>query len=258
LIVNYSQVGFLFTMEPLQPKFGKMNPLTGFKRVFLSKHSFMEMLKGLFKVAIVGFVAYAATNDVMADSLSLADSDASAIMKFMAAVSLKVGLKVGLAFFVLAAGDYIFQRFEFEKSLRMTKQEVKEEAKQSEGDPQIKGRIRTIQRQIAYRRMMQDVPKADVVVTNPTHYAVAIKYEMGKMGAPKVVAKGLDLIAQRIKEIAKEHNVPIVEDRPLAQMLYKTVDVGEEVPEKLFQAVAQVLAYVFRLRESRRSTFSMN
>jgi flagellar biosynthetic protein FlhB len=258
VIANVAQVGFLFTTEPLQPKFSKLNPLSGIKRVMMSRHSFVEMVKGVFKVAIVAVVAYVAMNDVVADSLALADGDALAILEFMAKASVTIGLKVGLAFFVLAAGDYAFQRFEYEKSLRMTKEEVKEEAKQSEGDPLIKGRIRSIQRQIAYRRMMQDVPKADVVVTNPTHYAVAIKYEMRKMGAPKVVAKGVDLIAQRIKEIAAEHSVPIVEDKPLAQMLYRTVEIGDQIPEKLFQAVAQVLAYVYRLRDSRRNSYSVN
>lgn len=258
LITNFAQVGFHFTWHPLQPKFSKMNPLSGLKRVMMSKHSVVELLKGFFKVLIVGWVAYSALNDVLSRLMTLADSDVVTIVQFMANVSVVVGLKIGLAYFVLAAADYAFQRFEFEKSLRMTKQEVKDESKESEGDPQIKGRIRTVQRQIAYRRMMQDVPKADVVVTNPTHFAVAIKYESGKMNAPKVVAKGVDLIAQRIKDVAREHNVPIVEDKPLAQMLYKTVDIGEEIPEKLFQTVAQVLAYVYRLRESRRSTFSMN
>jgi flagellar biosynthetic protein FlhB len=142
----------------------------------------------------------------------------------------------------------MYQRFEYERELKMTKQEVKEELKSQEGDPLIKSRIRSVQRQIAYKRMMQDVPKADVVITNPTHLAVAIKYESTSMSAPTVVAKGADIIAQRIKEIAEEHGVPMIEDKPLAQALYKTVDVGEQVPEKLFQAVAQVLAYIYRLK----------
>jgi flagellar biosynthetic protein FlhB len=258
IATNIAQVGFLFTLEPLQPKFSKMNPLGGIKRVMMSKHSMAEMVKGTLKVLIVAFVAYKAVDEVLNESVALSDSDVAAILAFMGTASVTIGLKVGLAFFVLAAADYLFQRFEYEKSLRMTKEEVKEENKQSEGDPLIKGRIRAVQRQIAYRRMMQDVPKADVVVTNPTHYAVAIKYEMGKMNAPKVVAKGVDLIAQRIKEVAKEHDVPIVEDKPLAQMLYKTVEIGDQIPEKLFQAVAQVLAYVYRLREGRRPNYSMN
>ncbi|MBI5471715.1 MAG: flagellar biosynthesis protein FlhB [Ignavibacteriae bacterium] len=258
LIANIAQVGFMFTMQPMAPKFSKLNPFTGIKRVMISMNSLLELLKGLVKVTVVALVAYSATNDVVSESMILVDSDVGTILEFMAKVAAVVSLKVGLAFFVIAAGDYMFQRYQFEKSLRMTKQEVKEEGKEAEGDPQIKGRIRTVQRQIAYRRMMQDVPKADVVVTNPTHYAVAIKYEAGRMSAPKVVAKGVDIIAQRIKEIAREHQVPIVEDKPLAQMLYKSVEIGDEIPEKLFQAVAQLLAYVFRLRDARRSHVSVN
>ncbi len=257
VVASVAQVGFLFTWAPLTPKFSRMNPLGGMKRVMLSVRSLVEMAKGVLKIVIVGLVAYNATETVITEATLLADSDVGAILAFMAKAALQVGLKVGLAFFVLAAADYLFQRFEYEKSLRMTKHEQKEEAKESEGDPLIKSRIRSIQRQIAYRRMMQDVPKADVVVTNPTHYAVAIKYEMGKMNAPRVVAKGANLIAERIKDIAREHDVPVIEDKPLAQMLYKMVEVGEEIPEKLFQAVAQVLAFVYRLRDERRRHYSV-
>jgi flagellar biosynthetic protein FlhB len=163
----------------------------------------------------------------------------------------EIVIKVGFIFFSIAGFDYLYQRFEFEKNLRMTKQEVKDEYKMSEGDPQIKGRIKTIQRQIAYKRMMTDVPKADVVVTNPTHFAVALKYDTKKMSAPTVVAKGADLIALKIKEIAKTHGVPIVEDKPLAQALFKSVSIGDQIPEKLFQAVAQILAYIFKLKQAR-------
>jgi flagellar biosynthetic protein FlhB len=153
--------------------------------------------------------------------------------------------------------DFFYQRFEHDRTLRMTKEEVREESKELEGDPHTKGRIRGIQRKIAYRRMMADVPKADVVLTNPTHLAVALKYDSGKMSAPRVVAKGAGLIAARIKEIAKENGIPVVEDKPLARALYKSVEVGDEIPEKLFQAVAQVLAYIYRLRTT-RPQFSMN
>jgi flagellar biosynthetic protein FlhB len=152
---------------------------------------------------------------------------------------------------VMAALDYGFQRFEFERELRMTKQEVKEESKMFEGDPVVKGRIRTVQRQIAYRRMMHDVPTADVVVTNPTHLAVALKYDNLRMRAPRVVAKGADLMAQRIRDVAREHEIPIVEDKPLAQVLYRTVEIGQEIPAKLFQAVAQILAYIYRMKSLR-------
>jgi flagellar biosynthetic protein FlhB len=209
----------------------------------------IELLKNIIKILIVGFVAYSSLSGLMEESISLMDSDVAAILGYMTHAGLVVGFKVSLAFLVLAAADYGYQRFEFERELRMTKQEVKEEMKSQEGDPLIKSRIRSVQRQIAYKRMMQEVPKADVVITNPTHLAIAIKYEVGKMTAPKVIAKGADLIAQRIKHIAQEHGIPMIEDRPLAQSLYKTVDVGEEIPEKLFQAVAQVLAYIYRLKK---------
>jgi len=248
LTANFLQVGFFFSFEPLQWSVGKLNPLTGLRRMLVSRRSLVELLKNLLKIIMVGLIAYSSLRGVIEESMTLMDSDVSAVFGYMTHAGLMVGLKVGLGFLVLAAADYMFQRFEHERELRMTKQEVKEEMKTQEGDPLIKSRIRSVQRQIAYRRMMQDVPKADVVITNPTHLAVALKYEAGAMAAPKVLAKGADLIAQRIKEIAAEHGVPMVEDRPLAQALYKAVDVGEQIPEKLFQAVAQVLAYIYRLK----------
>lgn len=246
---SVAQVGFVFSLEALQPKWEKLNPITGVKKVLISRRSTVELAKNLLKVTIVGGVAYAALESVIAESVNLMDSDVEAVLAFMAKASLGVGLKTGLAFLALAVLDYFYQKYEFEQDMRMTKQEVKEESKQLEGDPLIKSRIRGIQRRIAYKRMMQEVPKADVVVTNPTHLAVALKYDSGAMSAPKVVAKGADLIAQRIRAIAREHDIPVVEDKPLAQALYKSVDVGEEVPEKLFQAVAQLLAYIYRLRK---------
>lgn len=258
LIVSIAQVGPLFTFKPIAPKFSKLNPVSGLKRTMLSSRAVVELVKGVVKVGIVGIVAYNATGEVIADSTALADGEVAGILAFMAQAAVVIAVKVGLAFFLVAGADYAYQRYEHEKSLRMTKQEVKDEGKQMEGDPLIKGRIKTIQRQIAYRRMMHDVPKADVVITNPTHYAIAIKYEMGKMHAPRVVAKGVDLVAQRIKQIAIDNNVPLVEDKPLAQMLYKSVDIGDEIPEKLFQAVAQILAYVYRLRDSRQHKLSLN
>jgi flagellar biosynthesis protein FlhB len=178
------------------------------------------------------------------------DGDAAGVLKFLVRSSLWAGMKIGLVYLVLALFDYFYQRFEFEKEQMMTKEEVKEEGKMQEGNPLIKGRIRSIQRQIAYKRMMHDVPKADVVLTNPTHVAVAIKYDSEKMSAPRVVAKGAELIAQRIKKIAAEHNIPVVEDRVLARALYKAVDIGDEIPEKMFQAIAQLLAYIYRMKKA--------
>jgi len=248
--VNIAQVGIHFSAEAIRPKFDKLNPLSGVKRIFASTSSFVELLKGLLKSAIIGIIAYSVVDDIIAESIMLVDSDVKNIAVFMVSSTTKVIFEVGIVFGVISAFDFFYQKFEYEKNLRMTKQEVKEEFKMTEGDPLIKGRIKTIQRQIAYKRMMTDVPKADVVVTNPTHFAVALKYETNKMSAPKVVAKGADLIAQKIKEIAKNAGVPIVEDKPLAQALYKSVDIGEQIPEKLFHAVAQILAYIYKLKNT--------
>ncbi len=250
IAAGYAQVGPMWSFEAIQPKFSKINPLTGIKKVLLSRRSMVEIGKNIAKATIVGLVAYVALTGIIAQSVSLMDSDSQGIFSFMASASVGVGLKTGLAFLAVAAIDFFYQRFEYEKSLKMTKEEVRQETKELEGDPLVRGRIRSIQRKIAYKRMMQEVPKADVVVTNPTHLAVALKYNSEKMSAPHVVAKGAGYIAEKIKAIAKEHAVPIIEDKPLARALYKNVEVGDEIPEKLFQAVAQVLAYIYRLRST--------
>jgi flagellar biosynthetic protein FlhB len=241
---HVAQAGFVFAPEAIMPGPEKLNPLTGIRKIMVSRRSLVELLKNVVKVGIVAFAGYHAVEGVLEESVTLMDADAGAILGFVAGASLNVGLKTGLAFLVLAIADYFYQRFEFEKDLRMTRQEVKEEYRTMEGDPQIKGRIKDVQRKIAYRRMMHDVPTATVVVTNPTHVAVALKYEAGAMEAPRVVAKGADLLAQRIKDLARAHGVPVVEDRPL--------EIGHPIPEKLFQAVAQVLAYIYRMKQQRR------
>ena len=254
---NFAQVGYVFSFESITPSFAKLNPLTGIRKLIISRRSMVEMFKNVVKIVIVGLAAYYSLRDTMSDSLTLMDSDPEAVLGFMGKASLAVGFKTGLAFLALAVLDYLYQRFEYEHDMRMTKQELKEEEKSTDGDPQVKSRIKSVQRRIAYGRMMHEVPKADVVVTNPTHLAVAIKYDSEEMAAPKVVAKGADLIALRIKELAKEHDVPIIEDKPLARALYKSVDIGEEIPEKLFQAVAQVLAYIYKLKNT-QSRFGLN
>jgi len=246
---SLAQAGFLLTFEPLQPRWERLNPLAGIKRLFFSRRAVVETLKNLLKVVVVGVVAYWAVDGVLADALTLADADPGTILQFMGRGALSVGLKTGMAYLGLALADYFYQRFEHERDLRMTRQEVKEEFKSQEGDPLIKSRIRTVARQIAYKRMMQDVPKADVVVTNPTHLAIAIRYESQRMSAPRVVAKGADLIAEKIRALATEHGIPLVEDKPLARMLYTSVEIGEEIPANLFQAVAQILAHVYRLKQ---------
>lgn len=252
IVTNIAQVGFMFTFEPLLPKFSKLNPITGISKVMLSKRSMVELLKGLVKILIVGFVAYIAIEKLIHESVQLMDSEPDAIMSFIVHASFVVGMKICGVFLVVALFDYAFQKYDFMQQQRMTKEEVREENKQQDGDPMVKGRIRALQRQMARKRMMQDVPKADVIITNPTHFAVALKYDPAKMGAPVVVAKGMNLVAQRIKDIAKEHNIPIMEDKPLARALYKSVEIGEQISENLFKAVAEILAYIYQMRNAAR------
>ncbi len=254
LASSYMQVGFVYSPEVLRPTFDKLNPFKGIQKILVSRRSAMELGKSLAKVAVVGMVSYWAIEDVIAESPLLVDSDPVAVMGYLGSAAYGLGMKAGLAFLVLAVADYFFQRFEHERDLKMSKEEVKEETKSTEGDPAVKGRIRSIQRRIAYRRMMADVPKADVVVTNPTHLAVALKYDAEEMHAPTVVAKGADLVALKIREIATANSVPIVEDKPLAQTLFRSVEIGQEIPEKLFQAVAQLLASIYRLKHATQTT----
>jgi len=247
LIINFLQVGFYFSLEPLKPQFDRLNPLTGFKRIF-SKRSLVELVKSIIKVSIIGYFIY---NFIIEETMQLPKLIG---LELIDSLKLTVSLILNLVFqisgvmIVLAALDYFYQSWEHKQSLKMSKQEVKEEFKQTEGNPQIKGKIKERQRAMAMRRMMHEVPKADVVVTNPTHYAVALKYEKD-MPAPMVIAKGQDLVAKRIKDIAKEHKVVVVENKPLARTLYSTAEVGDIVPPELYKSVAEVLAYVYRLKK---------
>ncbi len=247
VIANLIQVGFLFTFEPLIPKLEKINPIAGFGRLFALR-SFVEMIKNILKLLIIGFVAYTTVAGDFHKIIGLADTSVSAIFMFMVAVSFKVILRVALVLLVLAILDYVYQRFEHEKGLKMSKQEIKEEHKQSEGDPQIKSRIKSLQREMARRRMIQEVPKATVVITNPTHIAIALQYDPS-MESPKVLAKGKRLIAEQIKRIALDNGIPIVEDKPLARSMYDRIFVGESIPMEFFSAVAEILAYVYRLKK---------
>ena len=247
LLSNYLQVGSLFTLEPISPKFSKISPLEGLKRL-ISLQSLVEFLKSLFKLVVVSWIAYSTVRDQLVLLPPLLDQSPFQITSFIGLVSFKIFWKSCLAMIFLSILDYMYQRWDFEKNLKMTKQEVKEEYKQTEGDPQVKSRIRSIQREMARKRMMQEVPEADVVITNPTHLAVALKYESGKMEAPIVLAKGAGVIAEKIRQIARQNLVPVVENKPLAQSLYKLVDIGEVIPENLFQAVAEIFAYVYRLK----------
>jgi len=221
----------------------------GSKKIFLSRRSLFELGKGFFKIGVIGFTIYLTLRSMVDDIVVLIDSDLGKISSFMVSSVFSLMLKTGIVYFLIAVFDFAFQKWEYERELRMTRQEVKEEIKELEGDPQIKARIRRKQAEIARRRMMQNVPKSDVVITNPTHIAIALKYDSEKMNAPKVVAKGMNLIAEKIKEIAMKHKIPIVEDKPLAHALYKMVDVDEEIPPQLYKAVAKVLAYVYQLKK---------
>lgn len=247
LVINLIQVGPMFTLEPLRPKFNKLNPIAGLQRLF-SPHGFVELAKSLIKLTIVVYFAYTTIRQHLFLFLDMVRQTPFDVAMAVWRIIYQVAIKICVFLLVLAILDYLYQRWEYRKSLRMTKREVKDEFKQTEGNPQIKNKIRQRQREIAMRRMMQDVPKADVVITNPTHLAIALKYDSSKMSAPVVVAKGEGFIAQKIKEIATANDVVLVENRPLAQALYKTVDIGEMIPANLFQAVAEVLAYVYRLK----------
>jgi flagellar biosynthetic protein FlhB len=255
LIANVSQVGFLVSSESIQPKLSKIDPIKGFKRLF-SARSFVELIKNIFKILIIGFIAYITVVGEIKNIIPLGEQSIGGVLNYIGKVAFKVMLRSCWVLVVLAVLDYIFQRWELEKSLKMSKQELKDEFKQTEGDPLIKARIKNLQREAARKRMMAQVPKADVVITNPTHIAVALKYDQSEMSAPKVIAKGRGYIAAKIKEIAEKNNVPIVENKPLAQVLYKIVDNDHTIPTDLYKAVAEVLAFVYRMKMKRSSGYS--
>ncbi|MCB0281058.1 MAG: flagellar biosynthesis protein FlhB [Calditrichae bacterium] len=243
---NVGQTGFIFASKSLIPNFSKLSPLGGFKKMF-SARSLVELAKGILKISIIGIIGYSVVGSYYGEYLLLPHRSILEISSFTADVIYELTYKIALALLVMAIADFAYQKYEFEKKLKMTKQEVKDEGKQSEGDPKVKGKIRQKQRDIVRNRMMHDVPNATVVVTNPTHFAVALKYEpANKSDAPKVVAKGKNLIAQKIKEIAGKHSVPIIENKPLARSLYASCEVGGEIPMALYQAVAEVLSQVYK------------
>jgi flagellar biosynthetic protein FlhB len=247
LIVGYAQVGVLFTLETLKIQGNRINPLSGFKRIF-SLRSVVELVKSLFKIVIVSWVAYSYLKTKSNDVIALMDANLFDVLSFIGDSAFTVAIRISIAMIILGFLDYLYQRYDYEKNLRMTKQEIKDEYKQTEGNPEIKSKIKQKQRQMSMKRMMQEIPKADVVITNPTHFAVALKYDVEKASAPFVVAKGQDYIALRIKQIAAENNVQMVENRPLARTLYSTVDIGETIPPELFQAVAEILAFVYKIK----------
>ncbi len=244
--VNVFQVQWKPTTKPLQPKFSKLNPINGFKRMF-SLDKIVELIKALIKIGVVGYLAYSTFRDRVGIVSLVYGLDLFQAVILIGNEVINFGLKVSAVFLVVGVADYIYQKFKFAKDMRMTKQEIKEEFKQTEGDPKIKGQIRQKMREAAQRRMMQKLPEADVVITNPTHLACAIKYDKEVSEAPVLIAKGADFLAQKIKEKAREYYIPIVENKPLARMLYHNVELDEEIPEELYQMTAEVLAYVYSI-----------
>lgn len=246
IVTNLIQVKWKLTGKPLQPKFNKFNPVSGFKKIF-SKDKLLELVKEVLKIGVITYVAYD-TLQKNKDILSrLYDMELLQAIFLIGNIVLDLGYKISIIFLLIGFADFIYQKFKFKKDMRMTKQEVKDEYKQAEGDPQVKGKIRTKMREASQRRMMQRLPEADVVITNPTHFAAAIKYDKEVSEAPVLIAKGADYLAQKIKETARENDIVIVENKPLARMLYYNVEIGNEIPPELYQMTAEVLAYVYNL-----------
>lgn len=246
-ITNLLQVKWKVTTKPLKPKFNKLNPVNGFKRIF-SPNSLVELLKALLKLTLIGYVVYDYLKKNMPPIFLLYDLSLNQGIVLVGNLVINLGIRISLFYMLIAVADLVYQKRKFKKDMKMTKQEVKDEYKNQEGDPQIKSKQRQRMMEASRRRMMANLPQADVVITNPTHYAVAIKYEPEVYDAPFVVAKGVDHLAQKIKDVAKENHIEIVENKPLARMLYANVDVGSVVPPELYQAVAEVLAFVYHLQ----------
>lgn len=243
-ISDLFQVKWRPTTKPLQPKFSKLNPLNGFKKIF-SAQSLVELVKSIAKILLIALVSYSYIKDKGALLYALYDMSMMQAVNLIGETVIDLGIRISAIYMIIAGADFMYQKYKFKNDMKMTKQEVKEEYKNAEGDPEIKGKIKARMREASQRRMMQAIPKADVVITNPTHYAVAIQYDTEVAPAPIVVAKGSDYLAQKIKEIARENNIEIVEDKPLARMLYANVDVDKQIPPELYQAVAEVLAMVY-------------
>ncbi len=251
LVSNFAQVGFAVSWKAIEPKLTKLNPITGFKEKFSSR-ALVEFIKSILKITIIFTVVYLSIMGEMNRILSLYDNSIGHIFIFILKTAFTVFLKVCIVMLLVAILDYVYQKWKFLNDQKMTKKEMKDEAKQTEGDPHVKARIKQLQVEAARKRMMADVPEADVVVTNPTHLAIALKYDKMIMDAPGVVAKGAGPVADNIRKIAEENNIPLVENKKLAQNLYKEVDIGEPIPSQFFQAVAELLAYVYKLKGKKR------
>lgn len=243
-LVTLIQVGWTVSAKPMQPKLSKFNPISGFKRIF-SKESLFNLLLSIVKIAAIMLIAFFSIKDKANYLFILYEISLQEAIALVGSIILDTGLKISIIYLLVGIADWIYQKFKFSNDMKMTKQEVKDEYKNTEGDPQIKGRQRQKMREASQRRMMQDVPKADVVITNPTHLAVALQYDAKVSSAPIVIAKGEDYLAQKIKEIARENGIEIVEDKPLARMLFHSVKIGEAIPPELYQAVAEILAMLY-------------
>ena len=246
LIANVAQVGFLVSSTPVTPDISRINPLAGLQRMF-SIRTFAELAKGIGKLIVVGMVSYKYLRAHYQTVVMLPTMDRSEVIATLGQLGWGLLVRAAVALLIIAVLDYMFQRAQFEKSIKMSRQEVKEEFRRTEGDPLVKARVRQQQREMTRTRMIAEVARASVVVTNPVHLAVAVRYEPKEMNAPTVLAKGQRLMAERIKETAREHGVPIVENPPVAQLLFKTAEIGQEIPEALYQAMAEIVAYVYRL-----------
>lgn len=248
-LVTKMQFKWKVTAKPMQPKFSKINPISGFKRMFSSRALF-ELLKAVVQILLIAYVAYSVLKSNMNDLYLLYDITIQQALALMMDIIWTLGIRITMVMLVIGIVDYMYQRYKYKQDLKMTKQEVKDEFKNTEGDPQIKGQQKQKMRQASQRRMMASVPEADVVITNPTHFAVALKYDAEQHSAPVVTAKGTDFLANKIKEAARDHGVEIVENKALARMLYYNVDVDKEIPPELYKAVADILAYVYSLKKA--------
>jgi flagellar biosynthesis protein FlhB len=247
IVVLLFQVKWRISGKIIQPKFSKINPIKGFKQM-LSKDKLVELFVDILKITIICYIAYSTLKNQWGMLFVLYDLDLEVAIILIGNIIITLGLKISLIFLLIGAADLIYQKLKFKKDMRMSKQEVKDEYKNSEGDPQIKSKIRAKMREVSMKRMMQSLPKADVIITNPTHLAAAIMYDKQSSTAPILVAKGADFLAQKIKEVAKEHNIEIIENKPLARMLYYNVEIGDEIPPELYQMTAEILAYVYGLK----------
>lgn len=247
IAANFFQFGLLFTTEPLKMDLKKIDPIKGLKRIF-SMRAIIELIKSILKITFLGTVTTVVIMIYIEDVLSLSFKTPGDTLVTIAKLTAIMGIAASLVLAFIAVLDYFYQKFDYEKNLEMSKQDIKDEYKNTEGDPLIKSKIKQRQREMAMRRMMQEIPDADVVITNPTHFAIVLKYDDETMEAPRVVAKGTDYVAQKIKLIAKENNVIMVENRPLARAMYDQVQIGQKIPDEFFKAVAEVLAYVYRMK----------